>query len=309
VSIGWQLVKGNHLQRTRDINLGTPTPATITVAGTGQVLTYNQYPTVRPIAAFDRILQFESSANSEFNGLTAQVNKRFSHNFQFSGAYTWGHVIDDAPDATAVVPVTDDGKELYDPLNPRADRSSGLNDQRHRLVLSGIWQLKYADSLPTPVKAILGGWEISSIFTAQSGQPYSGLLNADLNRDGNSRSERTPGQERNSFRLPANYSLDPRFTKNIKITEQTKLQIFVEAFNILNHFNKYAVRTTQYAVSSNSAANNALATAPCGTNFGVGTQCLVAQTAAATAFGLPTSSAVVNLDGARIFQLGAKISF
>jgi hypothetical protein len=230
--------------------------------------------------------------------LTAQVNKRFSNNFQFAGAYTWGHVIDDAPDDTAVVPVTDDGKEIYDPLNPRADRGNGVNDQRHRLVLSGIWQLKYADNLPKVAKAVLGGWEISSIFTAQSGQPYSGLINADLNNDGNSRSERTPGLGRDTFVTPATFRLDPRFTKNFQLHERAKMQLFVEAFNIFNHFNVYNQRNTQYALST--------AAATCGAGV---PQCLVPQTTGTTAFGLPTTTFAQDLDGARIFQLGAKISF
>jgi hypothetical protein len=296
LSVGYQFVKGNHLQRTRDINLAPPTIATIPIVG-GPTVSYDLYSSVRPVAAFNRILQFEGSANSEYNGLTAQLVKRFSHTIQGTVAYTWGHVIDDAPDATAVVPVTDDAKEIYDPLNPRADRGNGVNDQRHRLVASMIWQLDYANRFAAPVRFVLGGWEISSIFTAQSGQPYSGLVNFDLNNDGNSRSERTPGTGRDTFVTPATYRLDPRFTKNFPITERVKLQTFVEAFNILNHFNVFNVRNTQFSRSSSPAV------------CGAAPQCLVPQNTGATAFGLPTSTSVVDLDGARIFQLGAKITF
>jgi hypothetical protein len=297
VAVGYQFVKGNHLQRTRDINLAPPTVATIPIVG-GPVVSYNLYSSTRPIAAFNRILQFEGSANSEYNGFTAQVVKRFSHNFQGTGAYTWSHVIDDAPDATAVVPVTDDAKEIYDPLNPRADRGSGVNDQRHRFVASGIWDLNYANKLPKAAQYVAGGWQISTIFTLQSGQPYSGLVNFDLNNDGNSRSERTPGIGRDTFYSPVTYRLDPRFTKTFSIWESVKLQTFVEAFNIFNHFNKFNIRNTQFSRSTSAAV------------CGVGVpQCLVPQSAGATAFGLPTSTSVVDLDGARIFQLGAKITF
>lgn len=296
-SLGYQFVKGNHLQRTRDINLAPPTIATIPVVG-GPTLSYDLYSSTRPIAGFNRILQFESSANSNYSGLTAQLIKRFSHNFEATAAYTWGHVIDDAPDATAVVPGTDDAKELYDPLKPRVDRGNGVNDQRHRFVASWIWELNYANNLAKPLQWVVGGWEISSIFTAQSGQPYSGLVNFDLNNDGNSRSERTPGQARDTFYTPATYRLDPRFTKDFHIWESVKLQAFVEAFNIFNRFNVFNVRNTQYSRSASAAV------------CGVGVpQCLVPQTAGVTAFGLPASTSQVDLDGARIFQLGAKITF
>jgi hypothetical protein len=76
------------------------------------------------------------------------------------------------------------------------------------------------------------------------------------------------------------------------------MQLFVEAFNIFNHFNVYNQRNTQYAVSTSAAT--------CGAAV---PQCLVPQTTGTTAFGLPTTTFAQDLNGARIFQLGAKISF
>jgi hypothetical protein len=309
ITVGWLMVKGNHLQRTRDINLGTPVPTPFTIAGTGQTVMVNRYPgtgmganaQIRPIGAFARISQFESSANSLYHGMFVQLNKRISHNFQGVLSYTWSHAIDDAPDATAVVPFSsgDDSKMLSNPQNARTDRASSLNDQRHRFVLSGIWQLNYANHLGTAPKAILGGWEISAILTAQSGQPYTGLVGFDLNNDSNSQTDRIPTQGRNTFNLPATWSLDPRLTKSINFTERAKMQLLVEAFNIFNHFNVPAVKNTQYSLD---AINHILTPIQSGSN----------------AFGLPTApgfgsnypfGAPLNLNGARIFQLGAKFSF
>ena len=292
VMLGGLMVKGNHLQRTRDVNLGTPAPIGIPIAGTGQVTTINRYPSARPIAAFSRILQFESSANSLYDGLILQLRKRFSHNFELMTSYTWSHVIDDAPDATAVVPGTDDSKMPFDPRCPACDRASSVNDQRHRFVLSGIWQLQYGNGMSRVPKAILGGWEISTILSAQTGQPYTGLVNSDLNNDGNRSTDRA-GQGRNTFNLPATWSLDPRLTKNVNFAEKVKMQLLVEAFNLFNHFNVYGVRTTQYSL--------------------IGGQ-LVPQTAGLNAFQLPVNAPsgsvpAINLNGARVFQLGAKVSF
>src|SRR5262249_25148898 len=125
LNVGWQMVKGNHLQRTRDINLGTPVPTVYTIAGTGQTVTFQRYPSTRPIADFRRISQFESSANSLYHGMFVQLKKRMSRNFQGMLSYTWSHSIDDVPDATAVVPsTTDDAKMLFDPKCGHCDRSS-----------------------------------------------------------------------------------------------------------------------------------------------------------------------------------------
>lgn len=57
---------------------------------------------------------------------------------QFLAGYTLGKVIDDVPEHLTVNPGVDDFEQLSDELNPRADRGPGANDQRHRLVVSGI---------------------------------------------------------------------------------------------------------------------------------------------------------------------------
>ncbi len=274
LTVSYLGVRGVHLQRTRDVNLAGEVPATIGIAGTSTVLNYLQYPkpagtpsacppglfvvpssnTCRPNGNFQRIEEVESNANSTYNGLIIQLNKRFGHNYQILGSYTYGKVIDDAPDATSVVPFSggDDAKMVSDPGNVRADRAAGVNDQRHRFVLSGVWNLNYAQGFSGPAKQILGGWELSGILTAQSGQPYSAMVNTDLNNDSNRSTDRTPGVGRNTFYLPRSVSLDPRITKNVQLTERLRLQLIGEAFNIFNHSNINGVSRTQYAVVPNT---------------------------------------------------------
>ena len=307
VTIAYMGVHGVHIQRTRDINLsGAQTPATATVAGGGTV-SYNKFPSARPITAFSRIFEFESNSSSNYNGLSLELNKRFAHNFQLLTSYTWSHVIDDRPDATAVVPGTDDGKMVYDPLNIALDRTSGDNDVRNRFILSGVWELDhYSRGMNRYARVLLGGWELAGSFNAQSGQPYSALVSSDLNNDGNSRNERAPGTARNQFRLPALYTVDPRITRNVNITEHARLQLIAEAFNLFNHQNITGVKTTLYALP-------ATGTTPCGAGF-AGT-CLVPQTlangAGVNTFGLPSSAAITGngVNTGRVLQLAAKITF
>jgi hypothetical protein len=260
-----------------------------------------KYPTARPNTAFSRIAQFESTANSNYNGMTAEVKRRFAQNYQLSLAYTWSHVIDNAPDATAVVPFSsgDDAKMVADPLNINADRGNGVNDMRHRFVVSGVWDLNYAGGLNRIARGVLGGWSLSGIFTAQAGNPYSALLGTDLNNDSNRQTDRTPGAGRDTYTLPANYSFDPRLTRTINVTEKAKLQVFGEAFNLFNHFNVYDVRRQQYSLTSSATT--------CGV---AGTPCLLPLNQAnspTSYFGLPV--APFSGSGQRIIQLGAKIAF
>jgi outer membrane receptor protein involved in Fe transport len=297
-SVTYLGVRGVHLTRSRDFNLSPPSPATIGIANTSTVLTYLKFPSTRPIAGFSRIELFESSANSVYHGLTAQLTKRFSHNFQLAGAYTFGKVIDDVPDQTSVVPFSfDDAKMTQNPLNTRADRGPGVTDQRHRFVMSGIWNLNYAQGLPMVARGILGGWELSGIFTAESGQPYSGLLGFDLNGDGNSRTDRTPGEGRDTFYTPRIVDLDARVTRNVRLTERMKLQFIAEAFNIFNHANIIAVNTTQFSVNTNPKKASL-----CGS---AGFPCLVPN----SGFGTPTTTFEPPIAGPRIVQLAMKFIF
>jgi len=294
LSVSYLEMRGTHLQRWRDANLGTPaTPTLIGIAGTNDALIFSRFTLPRPVAGFDRILLIETNANSSYHGMAVQLNKRFSRNYQFTISYTLSKVIDDVPDPFALNVPLADFRLVSDGSNPRLDRAAGNSDQRHRFILSGVWQLNYTKELRSAPKAILGGWELSEILTAQSGLPYSALVNFDLNNDGNSATDRTPGLGRNTFYLPRAVSLDPRVTRNVHLTERARLQFIWEAFNVLNRANISGVRTTQFSRSTSAAA--------CGI---AGIPCLVRQDIGATAFGTPTGTS-----GPRIMQLALKLLF
>ena len=296
VQVNYLWVKGTHLTRTLDINQqGPETPVTVGFANSTQTATVNRITQPRPIAGFARIEEFQSSANSIYNGLTVQLNKRLSHNYQFLASYTFGKVIDDNPDATSVVPFSaDDAKMVQDPLNLRGDRGPGVNDQRHRLVLSAIWDFdSYAHALPRSWRYVVGGWQLSGILTAETGQPYSGMINSDLNLDSNSRTDRTPGLGRDTFNLPNFVSLDPRITKNIPIGERVKAQLILEAYNSLNRTNFTSVSTTQFSTGGTNCAATA-------------TICLGPPR---TPFQTPLSTQLNFSPGSRIVQLSGKITF
>lgn len=303
VSVTLLGVRGTHLQRTRDINLGALSAATAQIYGTTDVIPYLRYSTTRPIAGFGRILQFEGSAWSSYKGLALQATKRFSKGYQFSVAYTLSRVVDTNPDATAVVPgSSDDGKMVAYPTTPNTDYGNGQNDQRHRFVVSGIWDLDtYTKGYSTNMRRLIGGWELSGILTAQSGQPYTAGVSADINRDGNSRSDRSPLLGRDTFNLPRNISFDPRITKNIAVNERMKFQLLLEAFNVFNKNNVYAVFTGQYSQFTPTVAD------PCGLAAPLApapTICLKP----ATNFGRQTTTTNTPISP-RIVQLGLKFIF
>jgi len=294
ISASYLMTRGSHLQRWRDVNLSAPAPTNIGIAGASTVLTYQRFAAPRPISGFDRIFLLTSDANSIYHGMAVQLNKRFSHNFQFLAGYTLGKVMDDRPESLVFNPGgASDALLLSNSFEPRADRSSGVEDARHRLVLSGVWDLSIARGLRGPEKATFGGWQLSGMLAVQSGFPYSGLVNFDLNNDGNSLTDRTPGQPRNMFHAPVTVSFDPRITRSISLKERVRLQFIWEAFNVLNRANITDVRTTQFSRSTALTA--------CGI---AGTPCLVPQNTGSNAFGAPSATL-----GPRIMQFALKLLF
>jgi outer membrane receptor protein involved in Fe transport len=278
VGLSYLYVKGKDLPRTIDENVGAATDVTYEVQGDGTV-TVHQYSSTRPFSNFTRVISFQSTADSTYHGLSLDVTKRYSHHWQGRIAYTWGKVLDTKPDATAVVPQSsDDAKFAQDPRNLQGDYGPGDNDVRHRLVVSGLWNLDYFGNASPVTKWVLGGWSISGILSIATGQPYSATVGSDLNNDGNNRNDRAPGVGRNTYRLPTQISLDPRITKEIPIGP-VRLQLIAEAFNVLNRSNVSSVNTTYYSLVSGK---------------------LVPQ----ASFGTPLASS-----GARIVQLAAKLIF
>ncbi len=249
VGVSYLFVAGRKLQRSRDFNIGPATVTNVPVVG-GSPLAVAQYP-VRPLSDFNRIIRFESTAESTYNGLTVEVRRPFRGMLQASLAYTFGKVEDTKPDATAVVPNSfDDAKFASDPGNFEADRAPGDNDVRHRLVFSGYWDLGYWRESTGAAKVLLDGWAFSWIAFVQSGFPYSAAVTNDLNRDGNTRNDIVPGT-RNSFRLPTQYNLDARLAKRIPLGKQIRLELIGEAFNVFNRTNINAQRSGFYTFTNN----------------------------------------------------------
>jgi outer membrane receptor protein involved in Fe transport len=283
VGATYQFVKGDDLPRSRDVNVSTPTTVTATIAGGGTV-DFTRY-TGRPFTNFARVIAFESSARSKYNGITLDLQKRYSNNWQARIAWTHSTVKDNKPDATAVVPFSsgDDAKYASDPLNLERDYTFGDNDVRDRIVLSGVWAIgNYAENLQTGLlHALATGWTISGIVSYQTGQPFTPVVSTDLNNDGNPSNDIAPGFRRNSQRLPSQFSVDPRISRDIPMFGGMRLQLIAEAFNVLN---KHNVINLNKALYSYASATRTLT--PIGN------------------YGFPTGTS-----GQRVVQLAGKVTF
>ncbi len=249
ITLGYLGVKGSHLPRARDINLFPSAPVSYPVLGGGS-LVFTRHPNGRPNPSFARIELADSGADSIYHAGFIQLTKRFSRNFLVQTSYTWSHAIDDNPDATQVVVGTDDAKSVQDSLLPNLDRGNANSDVRSRFIFSGVWNWNFVPSGANPIlRYALNGWQLSTIATLQSGRPYTSTIGQvpDLNNDGNTRNDRTPGQGRNALRGPDFLNDDVRFSRFFPLgSERVRLQLIGEAFNITNRVNFISLRTTQY---------------------------------------------------------------
>jgi hypothetical protein len=292
LTLGYLGVRGEHLSRTRDINL-FPAVATQGTYSNGTPVTFYRYPSSRPDPNFRRISLVDSGADSIYHGGFIQLTKRFSQSFQAQTSYTFSKVIDSDPDFTAVVVGGgDDAKVAQDTLNPNLERGLGNSDIRHRFVLSGIWDINYAKSLQNRfARAALSGYQLSPIVTLQSGRFYSATVggNGDPNNDGNRRSDRPPYVGRNTIETPGYATVDLRFSRDIPLyKERASLRLIFEAFNLTNraNFGNLNPGTNSFGMTQY--------------NFNSATRVFTPE---------PTFRTPLNTFDPRILQLAAKITF
>ncbi len=94
------------------------------------------------------------------SGLTLRMN------------YTWSHAMDELSD-TFSSSFNQFNLGYTDAFNPSLDYGPAEFDNRHRVAISGIWDVPFTRSLHGAAKSILDGWELAPIFTARTGAPYN----------------------------------------------------------------------------------------------------------------------------------------
>jgi Carboxypeptidase regulatory-like domain/TonB dependent receptor len=112
------------------------------------------------VPVFSNIFAQDTIANSNYNSLQANLEKRFSHGLQLQAAYTWSKSIDQASSF----------EDLLNPFNPRRTRSLSLFNAAQRFVLSYYYELPIPKFTGMAGK-ILDGWAVSGITQFQSGFP------------------------------------------------------------------------------------------------------------------------------------------
>jgi hypothetical protein len=219
-----------------------------------------------PHDGFAQIFSFEEAGSSNFNALMTRVEKRFGPGLSFISSYTWSHAIDDRPGQGGGLP--------QDGYNLRSERANADYDIRHRWVVSSVWEIpvgpgrRWGSHWTGVGRAIISGWGISAIHVLQSGKPFTVTLGMENSNsfNGADRPNAVEGVDwkpadqrpdrwieptafvtpstgsfgavgRNTLRGPGIYNIDLALEKTHAISDNSRLEVRVEFFNLLNHPN------------------------------------------------------------------------
>ena len=111
----------------------------------------------------------ESNQTMLYNGLQISFNKRFSNRYSFDINHTFGKgTATQGGDLASYI--TADIGNTQDFWDPEFDRGPTEDDVRHRFTATAIYELPELSAKPRLTKGVLGGWQVSGILTARTGQ-------------------------------------------------------------------------------------------------------------------------------------------
>jgi hypothetical protein len=230
------------------------------------------------------ILQYTSFGETEYQGVTLALNRRLANRFQYLLSYTLSKAEDTSTDFQSNFIVQDNGagRDMNDPtglpvgFDPDSEWGAATHDQRHRFVLSGLYQAPF-------------GFNLSTIVTAASGRPYTPLAGFDFNGDGNggafppdrartNPADPTTAVKRNSEVMDNIFNVDARLSKRFSLGSAFAIEGIIDVFNLFDRVNYTEI-------------NNIFGPGAYPTN------------------GLPSYGLYEQAQPGRQFQLGAKVSF
>ncbi len=208
-----------------------------------------------------------SNGSSVYHGFTANLRKRFSEKYEGLVSYTWSHAIDDSTDLQS--PLSPQNN-----YNPKAERSTSLFDQRHRLVISGVYESGKAFTGRRAMSKLFSDWTLAPIIEISSGRPFNIITGIDSNNDFGSTTDRpveakagqtnscgqtavaspysptgylipgcfadgvfTGNLPRNAGIKPYTVFTDLRVSRRVHFGERYTFEGIMDVFNLMNKFN------------------------------------------------------------------------
>lgn len=176
---------------------------------------------------FGRISLAQSDGRSRYDAFTVSFKKRYANKYQLNMHYTLAK-------SQAWFGATSDfgfgPMNQFNKWDPAENFGPTLEDERHRFVFSGIFDLP-------------AGLQVAPIFQMASARPYNVFPDCvcDINRDGVVFNERDSRDGDDQHHLPPGTMRGDNFAQlNVRVSkffnwgERKKLGLFFEAFNVFN---------------------------------------------------------------------------
>jgi len=159
------------------------------VGPNGQVM--DEAPNAKQYPNFDSIDQGLAEGVSNYNGLQVFLNSKKQYGVQYTAAYTWSHTMSNSEGAFGT------GSNLYfifptasftgaqpttaptTTISLKDNYGSSDQDERQVLTVSALGDLpfgkgkRFASHIPTYLDYVIGGWQLNTIVSLSSGQPFS----------------------------------------------------------------------------------------------------------------------------------------
>jgi hypothetical protein len=208
-----------------------------------------------------------SNGNSSYNSLQASVLRQFHNGLGYTVAYTWSKAIDSGQSGWFAA----EGNGLQNRYDLRASRSVAAYDIPHILAVGINGELPFGKGRRYYTgnrfaDFVLGGWQVNTIFTARSGQPFSITAAGDIANVGNGStyeranlvgnpqlsnpsaakwfdttafaipaSGKYGNSSRNMLRTQRLWNLDTSVFRTFPIYREMNLTFRAESFNVANH--------------------------------------------------------------------------
>ncbi|HET6930355.1 MAG TPA: hypothetical protein VFI45_08540, partial [Candidatus Acidoferrum sp.] len=218
-----------------------------------------------------------SVGNSSYHALQVDLRRRFSHGLSVRGVYTLSKALDDGDSLNQTTAGNAPGL-VSNPFNLAADKGLATYDARNVGVANVLYELPFGrgQTFARDVEgwrdALVSGWTVSSIVTAQSGFPFTPQLSYNPSNNGDTRNPVRPflnpnftgpvilgnpnqwfnpaaflappvnsgfygNAGRDTYIGPGLATWDFSVLKNTRIRENLNLQFRAEIFNLLNRAN------------------------------------------------------------------------
>lgn len=154
-----------------------------TVRATGNIASIPNTQARRVFPQFGPRVLIATTAEGEYHSAYAQFTRRLARGLQFRSSYTFSKNFSNNDESLGVAAITAGSPQIPQDFNDiDAEWSLSAFDRTHRVVASWLYETPAVGN--AFVRQLTGGWQVSGVYTAQSGQPFTILTGVDTNGNG-----------------------------------------------------------------------------------------------------------------------------